>query len=99
MTTTTDHASPAPGSTLPRRRPGTRRATAPRPASRPGYDLDRAWQLLAGTCELPATQPGLLKILTRYRHALYHLATELQAIQRPQLAAPATSRDDSHDHR
>jgi len=71
--------SPAQASTLPTRRPGTHRAAAPRPAEPPGYDLERAWQLLAATRELPATQRGLLKILTQYRRALHALATELQS--------------------
>ena len=79
--------SPAQASALPTRRPGTHRAPrAPRPAPPPGYDLDRAWQLLADTSELPATQRGLLKIFTQYRHALHALATELQAIQQTQRA-------------
>lgn len=68
-------------STLPRRRPGTHHAAAPRISGPSGYDLDCAWQLLAATCELPATERGLLKILTEYRRALYALATELQAIR------------------
>lgn len=65
---------------LPARRPGTHRPAAPRPAQRFGYDLDRTWDLLAETRELPATERGLLKVLVEYRKALYALATQLEAI-------------------
>lgn len=75
------HASAARASALPTRRPGTHRTAVPRPAEPLGYDLDRAWDLLAETCELPATERGLLKVLIEYRKALHALATQLQAIQ------------------
>lgn len=65
---------------LPARRPGTHRPATPRPAQQLDYDLDRTWDLLAETTELPATQRGLLKILTEYRKALHALATQLEAI-------------------
>jgi len=108
-TTATDDARPAQASTLPTRRPGTHRTPpSPRPTGPPGYDLDRAWHLLAATRELPATQRGLLKILTEYRKALHALATQLQATQRAQQppdpgtppcnAGVGDSQPGSHDH-
>ncbi len=89
MITATDHADPARASALPARRPGTHR-----PAEPLGYDLDRAWDLLAETRELPATKRGLLKILTQYRAALHALATHLQAIQHGQQPSPLAASSD-----
>lgn len=110
MTSTIDDTSPTSASALPARRPGARREAAPRPADPPGDPLDRAWDLLAETCELPATEHGLLKVLTVYRKALHALATHVQATQRAQQPPePGTppghagtdarnDREPSHDH-
>jgi hypothetical protein len=100
MTTTTDDASPAQASALPGRQPGTHRPAIPRSAQPPGYDLDRTWDLLAETCELPATERGLLKVLAEYRKALHALATHLQAVQRGQRLTepPRDAGTASHGH-
>lgn len=99
----TTHSAP-PASALPTRQPGTHRTAVPRPAQPLGYDLGRALDLLAETCELPATERGLLKVLVEYRKALHALATQLQAIQRgqqltePSRDAGTASHEDSHGH-
>jgi hypothetical protein len=79
MTTATDNTRPTKASALPARRPGTHRPAKPRPADTPADPLDQAWDLLATRSELPATERGLLKILTEYRKALHALATHVQA--------------------
>lgn len=62
-----------------------------------GCDLDRAWDLLAATRTLPATNSGLLKVLVEYRKALHALATHLQAIhcgqQPPEPGTPPRAAD------
>lgn len=75
------------------RRPGPRtplsaRITALYPSARvpddPAcYDADFAMELLGSTCELPASEHGLLIVLGEYRHALHALATRALAAPQP----------------
>jgi hypothetical protein len=90
MTTTTDDASPAETTTLPARQPGTHCTTAPSPGEPPADPLGQAWDVLAQNCDLPATERGLLKVLTEYRKALHALATHVQAER------ATASQDDRH---
>lgn len=66
---------------LPARQPGTHRP-APQSAQPTGDPLDHAWHLLASTCDLPATEAALLKVLTEYRKALHALATHVSETRR-----------------
>src|ERR1022692_867822 len=65
------------------RHPGRRRswfapmgARYPVQAEHPCYDPDLSMELLARTCELPASKRDLVVLLTEYRHALYAVATK-----------------------
>jgi transcriptional regulator with XRE-family HTH domain len=48
----------------------------PDKTSHPHYDAAMARELLADTGEFPITKGGMIVLLTKYRHALYDLATE-----------------------
>jgi hypothetical protein len=45
------------------------------PASDP---LGHAWDVLARSCDLPATERGLLRVLDEYRAALHALAAHVR---------------------
>lgn len=52
--------------------------TYPDQAQHPSYDAALARELLTRTCELPASQRGLVLLLAEYRHALQALVTQPQ---------------------
>jgi hypothetical protein len=48
----------------------------PDPPPSPQYDPDLAGELLARTCDLPATRRDLIVVLTEHRRALHALLTQ-----------------------
>ncbi len=55
----------------------------------PSYDAALARELLARTCELPASKPALVTMLTEYRRALHDLA--VGSITRDDLSQPVST--------
>ena len=69
---------------------GTSRSRLPRLTTRypdvtdqPEYDPGLAFELIAGTGELPARKHDLIVIMTQYRYALHALATQAASRQNP----------------
>ncbi len=58
-------------------------------ADHPSYDAALARELLARTCELPASKPALVAMLTEYRRALHDLA--VGSITRDDLSQPVST--------